>query len=84
MTAGGGWCVWQFVYPALWIVSRPNIDKNGEEGTISAGNYQKGDSAVRTSVCRLVIKITNQRALCAAARAPSWRDDLVATVVGGL
>ena len=50
-------CVWvwltvtstciQFAYPSLWVVSRPSVDKNGEEGTISAGDYQKGDSAVR-------------------------------------
>ncbi len=35
----------QFFYPSLWVVSKPSIDKNGEEGTISAGDYQKGDSA---------------------------------------
>lgn len=35
----------QFLYPSLWVVSKPSIDKNGEEGTISAGDYQKGDSA---------------------------------------
>ena len=40
----------QFAYPSLWVVSRPSIDKNGEEGTISAGDYQKGDSAVRLVV----------------------------------
>ncbi len=36
----------QFAYPSTWVVSRPSVDKNGEEGTISAGDYQKGDSAV--------------------------------------
>lgn len=35
----------QFVYPSLWIVTRPNVDKNGEAGTLSAGDYQKGDNA---------------------------------------
>ena len=35
----------KFLYPFTWVISRPNIDANGEEGTVSAGDYQKGDSA---------------------------------------
>lgn len=35
----------QFAYPAFWIVSTTTINNNGEAGTISAGDYNKGDSA---------------------------------------
>merc|ERR1712146_522182 len=35
----------KFLYPFPWVIARPNIDANGEEGTVSAGDYQKGDSA---------------------------------------
>lgn len=31
--------------PNGWIVTRPNIDLNGEDGTVSSGDYAKGDSA---------------------------------------
>ena len=34
-----------FAHPFDWVVSVPNNDANGEEGTISAGEYGKGDSA---------------------------------------
>lgn len=34
-----------FNSPNTWLVQRPNIDVNGEDGTISAGDYGKGDSA---------------------------------------
>jgi len=35
----------QFFYPSLWVVQKPSITVNGEDGTIAAGDYQKGDSA---------------------------------------
>jgi len=35
----------QFCYPSTWVVIVPNQDKNGEEGTIQAGNYGPGDTA---------------------------------------
>lgn len=34
-----------FNAPSSWLIQRPNIDVNGEDGTISAGDYGKGDSA---------------------------------------
>lgn len=34
-----------FNSPGGWIVVRPNIDVNGEDGTMSTGDYGKGDSA---------------------------------------
>jgi len=35
----------QFAHPSLWIVQKPSITINGEDGTVAAGDYQKGDSA---------------------------------------
>mmetsp|Transcript_6087 Transcript_6087/g.9894 ORF Transcript_6087/g.9894 Transcript_6087/m.9894 type:complete len:280 (+) Transcript_6087:98-937(+) len=35
----------QFCHPSLWVVQRPSITINGEDGTVAAGDYQKGDSA---------------------------------------
>mmetsp|Transcript_7217 Transcript_7217/g.10758 ORF Transcript_7217/g.10758 Transcript_7217/m.10758 type:complete len:281 (+) Transcript_7217:11-853(+) len=32
-------------YPNGWITQRPSLDTNSEDGTISTGDYQKGDSA---------------------------------------
>lgn len=34
-----------FSYPFDWVVSVPNNNGNGEDGTIQAGEYAKGDSA---------------------------------------
>jgi hypothetical protein len=31
--------------PQGWLLVRPNIDRNGEDGTVSSGDYGKGDSA---------------------------------------
>ena len=31
--------------PNGWLTVRPNIDNNGEDGTVSSGDYGKGDSA---------------------------------------
>ena len=33
-----------FNYPGLWITKQPLADMNGETGTISANDFQKGDS----------------------------------------
>ncbi|KAJ1438792.1 hypothetical protein B484DRAFT_444381 [Ochromonadaceae sp. CCMP2298] len=35
----------QFAHPGLWVVQRTSVNLNGEAGTISANEYQKGDSA---------------------------------------
>jgi len=35
----------QFVHPFDWIVTLPSQDTNGEDGTIQAGQYSKGDTA---------------------------------------
>jgi len=35
----------RFCHPFDWIVVLPSIDQNGEDGTIQAGEYAKGDSA---------------------------------------
>lgn len=35
----------QFNYPQNWLVVKPNTDSNREAGTVSAGDYGKGDSA---------------------------------------
>jgi len=35
----------QFVSPNLWLIVKPSTNTNGEDGTISAGDYGKGDSA---------------------------------------
>lgn len=35
----------QFCAPNLWIAKKTSVNKNGESGTISAGDYAKGDSA---------------------------------------
>jgi hypothetical protein len=34
-----------FQYPFDWVVVTPNNNANGEGGTISAGEYAKGDTA---------------------------------------
>jgi hypothetical protein len=34
-----------FVHPLDWIVTLPSQDVNGEDGTIQAGEYGKGDTA---------------------------------------
>jgi hypothetical protein len=35
----------QFNYPVTWVVTTPSNDVNGEDGTIQAGEYAKGDTA---------------------------------------
>ena len=32
-------------HPLSWVVTLPNNDVNGEDGTIQAGEYAKGDTA---------------------------------------
>jgi len=34
-----------FVYPVDWVVTLPSQDINGEDGTIQAGEYARGDTA---------------------------------------
>jgi len=34
-----------FNHPITWVVTIPSIDSNGEDGTIQAGEYAKGDTA---------------------------------------
>jgi len=34
-----------FVYPIDWVVTLPSQDLNGEDGTIQAGEYARGDTA---------------------------------------
>lgn len=34
-----------FAHPADWVVSVPSMDLNGEDGTVQAGEYGKGDTA---------------------------------------
>jgi len=34
-----------FLYPDTWVVTLPSNDVNGEDGTIQAGEYAKGDTA---------------------------------------
>jgi len=35
----------EFQHPSDWVVVKPNNDVNGEDGTIQAGEYAKGDTA---------------------------------------
>jgi len=35
----------QFIHPFDWVVTLPSQDTNGEDGTIQAGQYAKGDTA---------------------------------------
>jgi len=35
----------QFNYPLSWVVTLPSNDVNGEDGTVQAGDYGKGDTA---------------------------------------
>jgi hypothetical protein len=35
----------QFNYPITWVVTLPSNDVNGEDGTVQAGEYAKGDTA---------------------------------------
>lgn len=35
----------EFLFPSDWVVVLPNVDVNGEEGTIQAGQYSAGDTA---------------------------------------
>ena len=35
----------QFQYPLSWVVTLPSNDVNGEDGTVQAGDYAKGDTA---------------------------------------
>ena len=35
----------QMNYPISWVVTLPSNDVNGEDGTIQAGEYGKGDTA---------------------------------------
>lgn len=34
-----------FSHPLDWVITLPNIDSNGEDGTVQAGEYAKGDTA---------------------------------------
>lgn len=34
-----------FAYPLSWVVTLPSNDVNGEDGTVQAGDYGKGDTA---------------------------------------
>lgn len=34
-----------FQYPLSWVVTLPSNDVNGEDGTVQAGDYAKGDTA---------------------------------------
>ena len=34
-----------FAYPLDWVLTLPSQDINGEDGTIQAGEYAKGDTA---------------------------------------
>lgn len=34
-----------FAHPSTWVVTLPNNNVNGEDGTIQAGEYAKGDTA---------------------------------------
>jgi hypothetical protein len=34
-----------FSHPLTWVVTLPSNDKNGEDGTVQAGDYGKGDTA---------------------------------------
>ncbi|GMI35699.1 hypothetical protein TrRE_jg2872 [Triparma retinervis] len=34
-----------FTHPSDWVVTLPSNDVNGEDGTVQAGNYAKGDTA---------------------------------------
>ena len=38
-------CLVQFNYPLSWVVTLPSNDVNGEDGTVQAGEYAKGDTA---------------------------------------
>jgi hypothetical protein len=35
----------QFNYPVTWVVTTPSNNVNGEDGTVQAGEYNKGDTA---------------------------------------
>eukprot|EP00525_Craspedostauros_australis_P003687 CAMPEP_0198118846 /NCGR_PEP_ID=MMETSP1442-20131203/23290_1 /TAXON_ID= /ORGANISM="Craspedostauros australis, Strain CCMP3328" /LENGTH=281 /DNA_ID=CAMNT_0043777179 /DNA_START=94 /DNA_END=939 /DNA_ORIENTATION=+ len=35
----------QFCHPVTWVVTTPSNDSNGEDGTVQAGEYAKGDTA---------------------------------------
>lgn len=35
----------RFIYPLSWVVTKPSNDVNGEDGTVQAGDYAKGDTA---------------------------------------
>ena len=35
----------QFIYPLSWVLTLPSNDVNGEDGTVQAGEYAKGDTA---------------------------------------
>lgn len=50
----------QFAYPSDWIVQLPNIDSNGEEGTIQAGQYSAGDTATLKVLPGAVTDVTTQ------------------------
>ncbi|EKX40091.1 hypothetical protein GUITHDRAFT_113828 [Guillardia theta CCMP2712] len=49
-----------FNYPGSWIVSLPISTTNGESGTVSAGNYVKGDSAAVSATILESGKIVEQ------------------------
>lgn len=34
-----------FLFPVDWVVTLPSQDVNGEDGTIQAGEYARGDTA---------------------------------------
>ena len=38
-------CLVQFSHPITWVVTFPNNNVNGEDGTVQAGEYAKGDTA---------------------------------------
>ncbi len=52
-----------FLHPVDWVVTLPSQDVNGEDGTIQAGEYAKGDTAtffVYTDEGKIDVSISDQ------------------------
>lgn len=51
-------------HPITWVVTLPSNDVNGEDGTIQAGEYAKGDTAtffVYSDEGHIAVRILHER-----------------------
>jgi len=78
-----------FNYPGTWVTALPTVSTNGESGTVSAGNYIKGDSATFVAVpvsskdAASVPKAVLAESVVTSATGDVYQDVKVSKVVPG-